>query len=62
MYRDPCDEWLDLINLKLTSPYYDKDDIEFSRPKIPLKSHNPNCSFKRFKPGENHDGKQKDGP
>ena len=28
MYHDPCDEWLDLINLKLTSPYYDEDDID----------------------------------
>ena len=22
LYKDPCDEWLDLINMKLTSPYY----------------------------------------
>ena len=22
LYKDPCDEWLDLINMKLTSPNY----------------------------------------
>ena len=47
-YHDPCDDWLDLINLKLTSPNYDEDDDDATY------DNNEHCNWTIIAPSDHY--------